>query len=193
MKAMPVLRPAQINDALAMAHVHVDTWRTTYGGIVPAEHLANLSYERCQAGWIEHLSNPQSDECTLVAEARPGEIVALASGGPLRDALAGFDGELYNVYVLKPFQRMGYGRLLVTQVARDLASRGYRSLVIWVLKDNPACRFYERLGGRPVAEKVVEIGGKPLLDVAYVWRDLAVFSQDGSPSDRAPAEGDTSS
>lgn len=175
MLPMPVLRPAQIDDALAIAHVHVDTWRTTYVGIVPDEKLAGLSYERCQAGWIEHLSNPESGECTFIAEAQSGQIVGFASGGPLREAVAGFDGELYNVYVLKSFQGMGYGRLLVTQVARDLTSRGYHSLVIWVLKDNPACRFYERLGGRPVAEKVVEIGGKRLLDVAYGWPDLATM------------------
>lgn len=65
-----------------------------------------------------------------------------------------------------------------SQVADDLASRGFNSLVIWVLKDNPACRFYERLGGRRMAEKVVEIGGKELTDVANVWPDLAVFRQD---------------
>jgi ribosomal protein S18 acetylase RimI-like enzyme len=108
----------------------------------------------------------------FVAEDQSGQIVALASGGPLREALDSYDGELYVLYVLKSFQRMGYGKLLVTQIAQDLASKGYHSLVIWVLKDNPACRFYERLGGRMIAEKVVEIGGKQLLDAAYVWPDL---------------------
>ena len=77
-----------------------------------------------------------------------------------------FDGELYVLYVLKAFQVMGYGKLLVTRIAQDLAGRGCHSMVIWVLKDNPACRFYERLGGRMTAEKVVEIGGKQLVDVA---------------------------
>jgi len=72
---------------------------------------------------------------------------------------------------------MGYGKLLVIKIALDLASRGYHSLVIWVLKDNPACRFYERLGGRMVADKVIEIGGQVLMDVAYVWLDLRVFRQ----------------
>jgi hypothetical protein len=51
---MPVIRPAQPDDALAMARAHVDTWRTSYAGVVPDEHLANLSYERCQANWIEY-------------------------------------------------------------------------------------------------------------------------------------------
>ena len=175
---MPVLRPAQVDDALAIARVHVDTWRTAYVGIVSDEHLASLSYERCQAGWIEHLSNPQSDERTFVVEAQSGQIVAFASGGPLRDALAGFDGELYNIYVLQSFQRIGYGKLLVTQVAHYLADRGYHSLVIWVLKDNPACRFYERLGGRMTSEKAVEIDAKQLIDVAYAWSDLAAFRQE---------------
>jgi len=166
---MPVIRRAEVDDAPAMARVHVDTWRTAYVGIVSDEHLANLSYERCQEGWIEHLSNPQSETHAFVAEARPGHIVAIASGGPLRDAWAGFDGELYVLYVLKSFHGMGYGRLLLAQVAQDLVNRDYHSLVAWVLKDNPARRFYERLGGRLVAEKVVEIGGRQLIDVAYVW------------------------
>jgi len=174
---MPVIRRAQVGDALAMARVHVDTWRTTYVGIVSDKHLANLSYERCQEGWIEHLSNPQSETHAFVAEARPGHIVAIASGGPLRDAWAGFDGELYVLYVLKPFQGMGYGRLLLAQVAQDLMSRGHHSLVAWVLKDNSARRFYERLGGRLVAKKVVEIGRRRLVDVAYVWGLVSLAAQ----------------
>jgi ribosomal protein S18 acetylase RimI-like enzyme len=174
---MLAIRSAQIEDVPAMARVQVDTWRTAYAGIVPDEFLANLSYERCQANWIERFNNPEGDIHIFVVEDQPGQIVAIASGGPLRDRLTGFDGELYVLYVLKSFQGLGYGKQLVTQVAHDLASRGYHSLVIWVLKDNPACRFYEKLGGRMIAEKTVEIGGKELRDVAYAWPDLAEFRQ----------------
>ncbi|MEW5872266.1 MAG: GNAT family N-acetyltransferase [Chloroflexota bacterium] len=181
------IRPAQIDDARAMARVHVDTWRAAYVGIVSDEHLANLSYARCQAGWIEHLSDPQG-ELTFVAETQAGQIVALVSGGPLREPLEGFDGELYVLYVLPAFQGLGCGRLLVERLAGELARQGYSSLVIWVLKDNPACRFYEKLGGRRNGEKVVEIGGEPLVDVAYVWPDLAVFGQAGLPPGGPPAK-----
>ena len=180
---MPRIRPAQTEDALSIARVHVDTWRTTYVGIVPDEHLANLSYERCQAGWVEELSDPEGETHTFVAEAQPGQIVGFACGGPIQDALAGVDGELYNIYVLKSFQGKGYGKRLVTRVARDLSIRGFHALVIWVLKDNPACRFYERLGGHLAAEKVVEIGGKLLTDVAYVWPDLAAFEKEDPSSE----------
>ena len=174
MLAMPVIRPAQIEDAPAIARVHIDTWRTTYVGIVPDEHLANLSYPRCEARWIEHLSNPKNER-TIVIEGQTGQVVGFSSGGPVREALGNFDGELYVLYITKSFQGMGYGRLLVTHVALDLAGRGFHAMLIWVLKDNPACHFYEKLGGRRVGEKVVEIGGKQLLDVAYGWPDLTVF------------------
>lgn len=178
MTAHPVIRPVQLNDVPAMARVHVDSRLTAYVGIVPDEYLANLSYERCQANWIEKLADPQNEKCTFVAETQAGQIVALASGGPLRDDLPGYDGELYVLYVLKAFQGMGCGRRLVAQVAWVLESRGCHSLVIWVLKNNPARRFYERLGGRLIGEKIVDIGGKPLVDVAYAWPDLSVFGQD---------------
>jgi ribosomal protein S18 acetylase RimI-like enzyme len=85
---------------------------------------------------------------------------------------------LYNLYVLKVFQGRGYGRLLVARLAQDLASQGYHSLIACVVKDNPARRFYERLGGRLMGEKVVEVGGKELVDMAYAWPDLAVFGRE---------------
>src|SRR5512136_2530600 len=103
----PLIRPAQIEDARAMARVHVDTWRTTYAGIVPDEHLANLSVERSQARWSEHLQDPQGEQA-FVALTSTGEIVGIASGGPAREAVENCDGELYVLYVLKAFQGMGF-------------------------------------------------------------------------------------
>ena len=40
------IRVANVPDAAAIAKVHVDSWRTTYTGIVPDEYLAQLSYEQ---------------------------------------------------------------------------------------------------------------------------------------------------
>jgi hypothetical protein len=43
--------------------------------------------------------------------------------------------------------------------------------LLWVLAENPSRKFYERLGGQLVYEKTVTIGGVPLIEVAYGWRD----------------------
>ena len=39
------IRKANIEDAMGIAKVHVDSWRTTYKGIVPEVFLENLSYD----------------------------------------------------------------------------------------------------------------------------------------------------
>lgn len=173
---MPIIRQAQVNDAPAIARIHVDTWRTTYTGLIAEEYLAKLSYERGRTQWIENLTD-QKEKRTFVAENQAGQIVGFATCGPIRGTIEDFDGELYAIYVLKAFQGMGYGKLLVTRAAQYLASAGYHSLVIWVLKENPACGFYERIGGRKVGEKEIVIGGQPLIEVAYAWHDLGAFKE----------------
>ena len=37
------------------------------------------------------------------------------------------------------------------------------------LRDNPSRWFYERLGGRPVAEAAIHVAGQKVTQVAFVW------------------------
>lgn len=170
---MPEIRPARPGDEAAIARVHVDTWRTTYAGIVSDEHLAALSYERSEAKWAERIVDPQM--LVFVAELEPGLVVGFASGGAARKAVAGCDGELYALYVFKANQGHGYGRRLVEAMAGALRERGFRSMVIWALKGNPACGFYEAMGGRQAGESTIEIGGEALPELAYSWPDLSAL------------------
>jgi len=41
-----IIRKAKLDDATGIAKVHVDSWRTTYKGIIPDDFLNNLSYEQ---------------------------------------------------------------------------------------------------------------------------------------------------
>ena len=49
------VREANVPDATAIAKVHVESWRTTYTGVVPDEYLAQLSYEQHQQVWRDIL------------------------------------------------------------------------------------------------------------------------------------------
>ena len=51
------IRTARIEDSPGIARVHVDSWRTTYRGIVPQDVLENLSYQQRQEIWQERLTN----------------------------------------------------------------------------------------------------------------------------------------
>lgn len=165
------VRLARPGDEPAIARVHVDSWRTTYPGIVPDEVLASLSVEQRKQQWTQTLQNPAV--FVFVAEDEQGDIVGFASGGPEREADPDYQGELYAIYLLESQQGKGLGRQLVRAVADRLKAQGLNSMLIWVLADNAACRFYAAMGGVPVREKEVTEGTATLKDIAYGWPDLS--------------------
>jgi GNAT superfamily N-acetyltransferase len=166
------VRDATHDDVPIIARVHVDTWRTTYRGIVPDEHLANLSYDQRAHGWHGILNDsPINGNFTYVAEDESDEIIGFANGGIERTGDPMYKGELMAIYILQNHQGKGIGRFLAQVVATRLHLSGINSMLVWVLVDNPACQFYAALGGKPVREKELEIAGKQLIEVAYGWID----------------------
>jgi hypothetical protein len=50
---------------------------------------------------------------------------------------------------------------------------GINNMLVWVLTGNdPACRFYERLGAVYVTDRVEEFAGGSIPEVAYGWPDI---------------------
>ena len=169
------IREARVADAPAIARVHVDSWRTTYPGIVSDEHLASLDVAEREDRWRGILGRA-GDDFTYVATTDAGEIVGFAGGGPERSGDQVYRGELFGIYLLEAYQRQGTGRRLIEVTARRLIEAGMRSMLIWVLTENmPARRFYEALGGEYVREQGITIGGVEIAEVAYGWTDIATW------------------
>ncbi len=56
-------------------------------------------------------------------------------------------GEVYNLYILKDFQKHGDGRRLLHEAVRKLRQQEYNTAVVWIDEDNKnAMGFYEALG-----------------------------------------------
>jgi GNAT superfamily N-acetyltransferase len=163
------IRKAAAADAHAIATVHVESWRSTYAGIVPDEFLAALSIDKREEMWTEIFL--AEDAWMLLAEDETG-VFGFACGGKLREALDSFDAELYAIYLLRERQGQGAGRNLFHALTRALRAAGYSGMVAWVLKENPAVKFYERMGGKQIAKKSIEIGGAQLEEVAFGWPRL---------------------
>lgn len=165
------IRAATAADAPALARVHVDSWRTTYKGIMPDDLLANLSYGRREAFWREVILKEYAPERIFVAEDN-GVVVGFASCGPERTSNPDYKGELYAIYLFQQYQGRGVGRELCRAVAHYLLEQGHTGMLVWVLEQNPSRRFYEALGGQEVERKTISMGGVDLLEVAYGWRDI---------------------
>ena len=117
-----LIRVAVPEDAASIARVHVDSWRSTYPGIVPAEYLDGLSYRSRESHWKGLLTTDRPEMSYFVAETQGGDIVGFANAGPEREGNRVYQGELYAIYILEEYQRMGLGRRLFSSVTRRLLS-----------------------------------------------------------------------
>lgn len=166
------IRTASADDSADLARVQVDSYRTTYAGILPPDYLARLSYSEQEQDWRAWRSFHPKD-ILLVAESDDGEIVGYALGRPGLSNIAPYDSELAALHVRGRCQRQGIGRQLVATVATQLERQGCSSLMLWVLDKNPSRLFYERLGAQLIGEQTIELGQDVMaVEVAYGWPNI---------------------
>ena len=165
-----MIRPARPRDAPAIARVHVQSWHETYPGLVPGWEIAARTHDDRLALWTEELANPSADAPVFVAES-DGAIVGFGKAGQQRTGRLrelGHTGEVWSLYVLRAAHDRGLGRALMDAMLGALADRGHASVALWVVRANPAARFYERLGGVRVMEGADAPGG--VAETAYAFR-----------------------
>ena len=177
------IRPARASDARPIARLDVETWRTTYAGVLSASYLVGLSERRREAGWRAVILREPRD--VRVAVDAGGIIRGFGSCGPNRGDRF-FAGEVFTLYVAPDWQNQGIGRRLLIALFRRLVASGRRSAIVWVLRDNPARFFYERLGARQVNHRPLPVGGASVEAIAYGWRDLPGFLAAVSSEDLEP-------
>ena len=171
-----VVFPPGPSDDEDLARVHVTAWRETYRGLLPDAYLARMSEPAHARRFARALKSPGPDDVTLAVADREG-MVGYAAGGPARTGVAG-EAEIATLYLLRRAQGQGLGARLMADMARTMAARGARSLMISVLRDNLRARgFYEHLGGAPeAARQEPGPGGRLLFEVAYRWADIGALA-----------------
>lgn len=174
-------RDAVASDAADLGAVHVASWRESYAGLLPALVLRDLSVQARAAMWQTVLDDPASAGDTAIVMASDGaRLIGFGTCGRQRDAPLqerGFEGEVGAIYVLQQYKRAGVGRTMMRLLAGRLLEKGLTAMSLWVLEENaPARRFYEALGGVPIAERRQREAGVLLCEVAYGWTDLVVLT-----------------
>ena len=163
-----LVRAATVSDAHAIADIHVSAWRAAYRGVVPNQHLDNLSVEKRRAYWSSAIAN---GEPVVRVIAGSKSVVGWIAFGRCRDseALPG-TGEIWAMYVSPSMWARGIGTQLLFDACEQLRRMGFKSATLWVLSKNErACRFYASAGfvPEPSSVKNVDIGGVSLEEVRY--------------------------
>jgi ribosomal protein S18 acetylase RimI-like enzyme len=165
------VRPAIMTDAAAIARIDVECWQSTYAGVLSDKFLVGLSESDRKRVWSGFITRYPGD--MVVSVAPSGNIQGFGSCGRRRDADSGFAGEVFTLYVATDHQGKGIGRALLLGLFTRLVRCSMTSASIWVLRDNPARFFYERLGGKLASHRKLQVAGVSVEAIAYGWRDLA--------------------
>ena len=165
------LRRASPADASAIAHIYVSSWRSTYKGLIPGQVLAALNEVKQTGYWWSALCDSKPGCDADVAESASG-VIGFSAFGPAREEGYAGRGEIYTLYLLDAYQRCGVGRRLFSASAERMTADGFTSMCVWVLAGNPACEFYEHLGGVELTTRDIGLGGRSLEEICFLWPDL---------------------
>lgn len=140
------IRRANPEDAQALAEVHVDSWQSAY-----RDTLSDSIRQGCTIDkWIGKFQQMIAEETQVIAliedkEKIPGYTII----GPNRDEDLKTEncGEIWGLYILPDHWRKGHGTRLTKWACRELESRGYKIVTLWVFQTNRAAReFYQAMG-----------------------------------------------
>lgn len=188
---MVVIRAGSAAHAAQIAAVQRETWFAAYAGIIAPEVIDRVTVPDDGARVRQSFRTRPLQRMLVAVDpglADPGAgdpgasgIVGYASFGPETDVLnapwphpltadgeGGRVAELYALYVRPAWWSTGAGRALMEKVLARSAAAGYRSITLWVLRDNQrARRFYERAGFAPDGATNVLAGLGGVLEVRY--------------------------
>ena len=156
-----LIRDATEADIPALAQLHVATWNETYPHVESPPTLALREQQ-----WRQLFARNDGSWFVLLVEEN-GRLLGFAKGQPYKHAdLPQFAGELNKLYLLREYHGRGFGRRLITHVARRFISQGITSMVLFSEPSNPTGGFFQAMGGEKILAKNGEFHG------AYGWRDL---------------------
>ncbi len=167
------VREARKDDVRAIARVHVETWRHTYKDILPGDALAKLTFEEREAMWRKSMGDPMpgTNRIALVA-VLARKVVGFCTAGREQHDDPFLRGEVFTLYVDPAHQGRGAGQELLAEAFARLMEAALVPVVVWVLKENPARAFYDRMGGVPVREKREVVMGREVDEIAYAFFDV---------------------
>ncbi len=187
---MVVIRAGSAAHAAQIAAVQREAWFAAYEGVIAPEVIDRVTTPDNGAR-VRQSFRTRPWQRMLVAvdpaavDPAASGTVGYASFGPEMDVLnapwphpltadgeGGRVAELYALYVRPAWWSTGTGRALMEKVLARSAAAGYRSITLWVLRDNQrARRFYERAGFAPDGATNMLTGLGGVIEVRY-RRDL---------------------
>ena len=161
---MEIRKVVKTDDFNAISRIYALSWKEAYKNIVPQQYLDDIS----ENNWADKLRNSSYDAYIIIEN---GIYIGTSSICAARDKEMGGWGEIISIYLLPEYFGKGYGKPLFDNSVNALKNMGYDKIYVWVLEQNMRARkFYEKNGFSLLDKKLINIGGKDLPEVRYIYR-----------------------
>ncbi|WP_018972105.1 GNAT family N-acetyltransferase [Rudaea cellulosilytica] len=140
-----LLRPAEPDDAMEVARVHVRAWQAGYRGLLAQDYLDGLRAEDRARRY--DFANPDPRRPATLVALDGGAVCAFTTTMPAGDTDMPECGELCALYVDPDYWGRGIGTVLVRAARARLRDQGFREAVLWLLTGNARGERFYRADG----------------------------------------------
>ena len=162
------IRNIKKEDIPQVVDIQIRAWRTAYKGIIDDNYLANMNPEEK----IKMREKDYNENKFIVAEIN-NEIVGFCrytDNINKTPEILEADCELRALYVKPEVKHNGIGKKMFQYAVNEFKNMGKTKMVLWCLKDNVLARkFYEKMGGKIIKERLIHIGNRDYKEVAFEY------------------------
>ncbi|MBU5425553.1 GNAT family N-acetyltransferase [Tissierella pigra] len=138
------IRRAVIDDAESLANIIVESWKSAYSSIIPADEMVKFLDKQRRQQQFEKLI--QDRQIILIGICR-GTPCGLIFANKDNDEQLEECGSIYSMYFLEEYWGKGLAVKLMNKAISILKDEGCRRILLWVYEENErAIGFYERYG-----------------------------------------------
>lgn len=165
-----IIRNVQLKDIPDVVDISITGWQEAYQGIIDEAYLIALDSERQQK--IAKMERNYMNGGFIVAEL-DNKVVGFCryvENNNFSQQIENADCELTVIYVKPNMKNCGIGSKMFEHVLNEFNNLNKRLMVLWCFKDNePSIKFYEKMGGRIIGEKIEEHGSKQNIEVCFAY------------------------
>ena len=166
-----VVRKAEVKDARDIVIVNTYTWATTYKNLIPSKIL-NDKLSRIDKV-VPNMKRIIEEKNNIFVATVDDKVVGFITYGKSNNDNYPNAGEIYALYVLKEYQKIGLGKKLLLKGIEELINLNYQDMILNVLKGNKNIDFYEKFGGKQIDIKEEYLDDTLLVEYVMYFENLS--------------------
>lgn len=163
-----IIRKVREEDIPSIVDIQINGWKTAYKGIIKDNILNSMNRDER----IEKRKKDYKENGFIVAELNK-EVVGFCryiDSNQFTPEILDIDCELLALYVKLELKCSGIGTKLFQFVINECKMKNKTKMILWCLKDNePAKKFYKKMGGEIIKERIIEIGEQNYYEVGFKY------------------------